>query len=346
MTPDRSADFADALALVRPISRRRLYSTARSVFVSDQSQAQAFDSVFSSVFGGAGRGRARSPTTRGPRPRRPTRDRARHPARSERAAAHGVAVARRRRRRRRAPRSAVPLAMASDEERAGRQELRRARPARAGAALPADVAPRARDTAAAHPPLREGAPRPAHRHAADAARQPALRRRPDPPRAPAPAHRPPPARDAVRHLGLDGALRPRLPAVPGLRRRQRSARRGVRFRHPAHPAHPRARLAPPGAGDPARRGRGAGLVERDPDRRRAQGVQRPPRAPRHGPRGGGGDPLRRLGARRPDARGPRDGAPRAPRPPDRLGQSARGRQRVLRTGRRHGRPRSSTATRS
>ena len=40
-----------------------------------------------------------------------------------------------------------------------------------------------------------------------------------------------------------------------------------------------------------------GLVERNPDRRRAQGVQRPPRPPRHGPRCRGGDPVRRLGAR-------------------------------------------------
>ena len=62
------------------------------------------------------------------------------------------------------------------------------------------------------------------------------------------------------------------------------------------------RVAPPRARDPAR-GRGrAGLVERHPDRRRAEGVQRPPRPARHGPRRGGRDPLRRLGARRPGAR--------------------------------------------
>jgi uncharacterized protein len=51
VTPERSADFARALTLVRPDSRRRLYFTARSVFVSDQSQAQAFDTVFNSIFG-------------------------------------------------------------------------------------------------------------------------------------------------------------------------------------------------------------------------------------------------------------------------------------------------------
>ena len=51
MTPDRPADFAHALTLVRPVSRRRLYWTARSVFVSDRAHAAAFDRVFFSVFG-------------------------------------------------------------------------------------------------------------------------------------------------------------------------------------------------------------------------------------------------------------------------------------------------------
>ncbi len=51
MTPERPADFARALTLVRPVSRRRLYWTARSVFVSDQAHAKAFDRVFFSVFG-------------------------------------------------------------------------------------------------------------------------------------------------------------------------------------------------------------------------------------------------------------------------------------------------------
>jgi uncharacterized protein len=51
MTPERSADFAQALTLVRPITRRRLYWTARSVFVSDRTHAKAFDAVFFSIFG-------------------------------------------------------------------------------------------------------------------------------------------------------------------------------------------------------------------------------------------------------------------------------------------------------
>ncbi len=52
LTPGRSADFARALTLVRPVSRRRLYWTARAVFVSDPGQVDAFDAVFFSVFGG------------------------------------------------------------------------------------------------------------------------------------------------------------------------------------------------------------------------------------------------------------------------------------------------------
>jgi uncharacterized protein with von Willebrand factor type A (vWA) domain len=50
-TAERAARFAQALELVRPVSRRRLYWTARSVLVTDQAQVKAFDSVFASVFG-------------------------------------------------------------------------------------------------------------------------------------------------------------------------------------------------------------------------------------------------------------------------------------------------------
>ena len=45
VTPARSADFARALVLVRPISRRRLYWTARAVLVSDPAQVARFDGV-------------------------------------------------------------------------------------------------------------------------------------------------------------------------------------------------------------------------------------------------------------------------------------------------------------
>ena len=52
-TAERSARFARALTLVAPVSRRRLYWTARAVFVSDSSHVKAFDSVFAKVFGTA-----------------------------------------------------------------------------------------------------------------------------------------------------------------------------------------------------------------------------------------------------------------------------------------------------
>jgi uncharacterized protein with von Willebrand factor type A (vWA) domain len=59
VTSARSADFARALDLMRPVSRRRLYWTARGVLVSDQAQVPAFDRVFAEVFGdGAGAGAA------------------------------------------------------------------------------------------------------------------------------------------------------------------------------------------------------------------------------------------------------------------------------------------------
>jgi uncharacterized protein with von Willebrand factor type A (vWA) domain len=50
-TAERSADFARALTLVEPVARRRLYWTARALFVSDRSQVPAFDAVFAEVFG-------------------------------------------------------------------------------------------------------------------------------------------------------------------------------------------------------------------------------------------------------------------------------------------------------
>jgi uncharacterized protein len=51
VTAERAAWFAEALAVVEPISRRRLYWTARAAFVSDRAHVRAFDDVFFSVFG-------------------------------------------------------------------------------------------------------------------------------------------------------------------------------------------------------------------------------------------------------------------------------------------------------
>jgi uncharacterized protein with von Willebrand factor type A (vWA) domain len=49
---ERAARLAEALAVVRPVARRRLYWTVRSVLVSDLSQVPIFDRVFAAVFGG------------------------------------------------------------------------------------------------------------------------------------------------------------------------------------------------------------------------------------------------------------------------------------------------------
>ncbi len=122
MTPERAADFARALALVRPMTRRRLYWTARAVFVSDQSHAKVFDAVFRSIFGGpAPTERVHpegAPTVAAPADERPTSDHASSPGDSMSGDRHAsVASA--------PPRPGedddatevgVPLAMASDEE--------------------------------------------------------------------------------------------------------------------------------------------------------------------------------------------------------------------------------------
>ncbi|HEY0279367.1 MAG TPA: VWA domain-containing protein [Solirubrobacterales bacterium] len=51
VTAERSARFAAALKLVRPETRRRLYWTARAIFVSDPSQVGPFNAAFTAVFG-------------------------------------------------------------------------------------------------------------------------------------------------------------------------------------------------------------------------------------------------------------------------------------------------------
>ena len=61
--PEQSVHLARALTLVRPVSRRRLYWTARAVFVSDPSQVKAFDAVFADVFGRRRVTRSREPGT-------------------------------------------------------------------------------------------------------------------------------------------------------------------------------------------------------------------------------------------------------------------------------------------
>ena len=123
VSPERAAGFARALTLVRPISRRRLYWTARGVFVSDRAQVPAFDAVFRSVFGALGATREHEPvdaeTAPAPPDVRPPVDHRTSPGEdSERQPRTSVASsppgARRDDDRPRA--AGVPLAMASEEE--------------------------------------------------------------------------------------------------------------------------------------------------------------------------------------------------------------------------------------
>ncbi len=53
VSAERAARLAEALAVVRPVARRRLYWTVRAVLVSDLSQVPIFDRVFAAIFGGA-----------------------------------------------------------------------------------------------------------------------------------------------------------------------------------------------------------------------------------------------------------------------------------------------------
>jgi uncharacterized protein with von Willebrand factor type A (vWA) domain len=106
MTPEREADFARALTLVRPVSRRRLYWTARAALVTDAAQVSAFDRVFFDVFGDQGDEERFDGTeprdVRTPRDRQPGRDPRAGDGRDD--SDDGPTVD-------------VPLAMASDAER-------------------------------------------------------------------------------------------------------------------------------------------------------------------------------------------------------------------------------------
>ncbi|MCA1682926.1 MAG: VWA domain-containing protein [Actinobacteria bacterium] len=51
VTPERASHFAEALALTKPESRRRLYWIARAIFVTGQLQVAIFDLVFFTIFG-------------------------------------------------------------------------------------------------------------------------------------------------------------------------------------------------------------------------------------------------------------------------------------------------------
>ncbi|MBX5468271.1 MAG: VWA domain-containing protein [Thermoleophilaceae bacterium] len=52
VTPGRCARFAEALALLAPLDRSRVYWAGRATFASSRESAEAYDRVFAGVFGG------------------------------------------------------------------------------------------------------------------------------------------------------------------------------------------------------------------------------------------------------------------------------------------------------
>jgi uncharacterized protein len=123
ITPGRSVDFARALTLVRPITRRRLYWTARASFVSDPAQVAAFDKVFFAVFGSRAEGEKFDPeherTVASPPDDRPKSD---HKVSPRGSGEHGPSISvssappRERDQDEESAEVEVPLVMASDEE--------------------------------------------------------------------------------------------------------------------------------------------------------------------------------------------------------------------------------------
>jgi len=55
VTPSQTQQYAHALALTKPVSRRRLYWATRAIFVTGFIQVPTFDRVFREIFGSAGK---------------------------------------------------------------------------------------------------------------------------------------------------------------------------------------------------------------------------------------------------------------------------------------------------
>ncbi len=55
VTPSQTQQYAHSLALIKPVSRRRLYGATRAIFVTGFIQVPTFDRVFREVFGSSGK---------------------------------------------------------------------------------------------------------------------------------------------------------------------------------------------------------------------------------------------------------------------------------------------------
>jgi hypothetical protein len=321
VTAERAARFARSLTLVAPQSRRRLYWTARAALISGSTQVAAFDAVFFSVFGSREDDSALRcedlQRVAAPPDHRPV-DQShgdREPPRTGAAEALAGATST-------APpgdRDEEPERQIAVPVQPSPQEVLRTK--RFDALEPDELAA----MHALMTQLRIATPRRrTRRHQLERRGEridmrrtlrASMRTGGDPIRL---AHRRRRvlARRMVMLLDISGSMEP--------------------YARAADPVDAGPELREPGTGPGARRHDRARLVQRHAHRRRAAQLQRPPRPARHGPRRGDRDPLRRLGARRSRARRPRDGAPRPPRLPDRLGQPPRGGGRVLAAGGRHG----------
>ena len=304
ITAERAARFAQALSLVEPVSRRRLYWTARAVLVSDSAQLKAFDSVFSSVFGGRApsaefepesteaepaaerrHGAPRPPGTRAwvPRASRPPpRDRGRTMT---------------------CARSRVPVA-ASDEERLRDKRFDALEPgelaqlyrlmARLVVATPKRRTRRSERQRRGERMDMRRTLRGSMRTAGDPIRLARRRRRVVRRRmvmlCDISGSMEPYARAYLQFLTSAAGSGPNAEAFAFATRLTRLTR-ALRSRSPERAIQ-------------RRRGGRSRLVERHAHRRRAQGLQRPPWAARHGSRRRGRHPVRRLGAGRSRARRP------------------------------------------
>ena len=161
ITAERAARFAQALDLVKPISRRRLYWTARAVLVSDSAQIKVFNAVFSSVFGAGEPAAEFEPEQAEMAPA--VEPSAAAQSRPETGVGAGALLVRSTGLER--GRRSEGRCRADGRQRRGgapHQALRRSRPRRARAALRTDGAPGGRDTQAPHTPLEARSPRRAH----------------------------------------------------------------------------------------------------------------------------------------------------------------------------------------
>ena len=360
VTPSQTAAVrALARSLTKPVSRRRLYWTTRAVFVTGFIQVPTFDRVFREVFGSRGEGATPTTTTSSSRPAPPKDDERerRRPMDDEddRSGARG-----------RPGRQQMNAGDGDDDddEDTEEEEIPILLGQRGGGAVARSTSRRStpHELAALYrlmvrlelaTPVRRTRrtparpPRRAHGHAPHAAQEPA---RPAATRSSSPAGAgASQKRRLVLLCDISGSMEP-------------YARAYLQFLHCARASGPDAeafvfatrltRLTKQLAGrNPQRAIRRAteavaGLVQRHAHRRRAEGVQRPLRPPRHGARLGHRDPLRRLGARRSRDGRARDAAPRRGSPTGSCGSTRASARRASRRRPAASSRRCRTATRS